>query len=249
MLPSCFDYIFVHSRQKARFRPELSPKFLSTLGPNPTRKARPDLQLWYNHFSLVSEKITWSIKIVTGQFWYSCSSEIGRGAEQNPRRTRQTSWRRKKTFCWPKNDRKFVVYFVTGLNVDLCLHLNFAYAAHVIQGIIFRFCRCCKKVKTVTMMMKVEVTSVKATKAEALKLKNVKRNEKKSLAHRANSPAPGWTLMPWNEKEWKTKDWTFKFVNRLYCTAFLNVAYWLFLKFSDNPRVAMFWSRKLGQNF
>ena len=46
MLPSCFDYIFVNSRQKARLRPELSPKFLSTLGPNPTRKARPDLQLW-----------------------------------------------------------------------------------------------------------------------------------------------------------------------------------------------------------
>ena len=47
MLPSCFDYIFVHSRQKARLRPELSPKFLSTLGPNPnpTRKARLDLQL------------------------------------------------------------------------------------------------------------------------------------------------------------------------------------------------------------
>ena len=45
MLPSYADYIFVHLRQKARLRPELSPKFLSTLGPNPTRKARPDLQL------------------------------------------------------------------------------------------------------------------------------------------------------------------------------------------------------------
>ena len=30
MLPSYFDYIFVHLRQKARLRPELSPKFLST---------------------------------------------------------------------------------------------------------------------------------------------------------------------------------------------------------------------------
>ena len=48
MLPSYFDYIFVHLRQKARLRPELSPKFLSTLGPNPTRKAQPDLQLWVN---------------------------------------------------------------------------------------------------------------------------------------------------------------------------------------------------------
>ena len=46
LLRSCFDYIIVHSRQKARLRPEFSPKFLSTLGPNPNRKARPDLQLW-----------------------------------------------------------------------------------------------------------------------------------------------------------------------------------------------------------
>ena len=44
MLLSCFEYIFVHSRQKARLRPELSLKFFSTLGP--TRKARPDLQFW-----------------------------------------------------------------------------------------------------------------------------------------------------------------------------------------------------------
>ena len=41
MLPSYFDCIFVHLRQKARLRPELSPKFLSTLGPNPTR-TRPE---------------------------------------------------------------------------------------------------------------------------------------------------------------------------------------------------------------
>ena len=27
MLPNYFDYIFVHLRQKARLRPELSPKF------------------------------------------------------------------------------------------------------------------------------------------------------------------------------------------------------------------------------
>ena len=45
MLPNYFDYIFVHLRQKVRLRPELSPKFLSTLGPNLTQKARPDLQL------------------------------------------------------------------------------------------------------------------------------------------------------------------------------------------------------------
>ena len=38
MLPNYFDYIFAHLRQKARLRPELSPKFLSTLGLNPTQK-------------------------------------------------------------------------------------------------------------------------------------------------------------------------------------------------------------------
>ena len=51
MLPSYFDYIFVHLRQKERLRTELSPKFLSTLVPNPTQKARPDLQLWFSLFS------------------------------------------------------------------------------------------------------------------------------------------------------------------------------------------------------
>ena len=37
MSPSYLDYVFVHLRQKARLRPELSLKFLSTLGPNPAR--------------------------------------------------------------------------------------------------------------------------------------------------------------------------------------------------------------------
>ena len=38
MLSSYLDYIFVHQRQakKERFKPELSPQFLSTLGPNLT---------------------------------------------------------------------------------------------------------------------------------------------------------------------------------------------------------------------
>ena len=36
-----FDCVFVHLRQKARLRPELSRKFLSTLGPNPTQKPVP----------------------------------------------------------------------------------------------------------------------------------------------------------------------------------------------------------------
>ena len=43
MLPSYFDFYFVHLRQKVRLRPELSPKFLPTLGPNPaqTRPEKP----------------------------------------------------------------------------------------------------------------------------------------------------------------------------------------------------------------
>ena len=41
MLPSYFDYIFVHLRQKVCLSPELSPKFLSTLGPNSAR-IRPE---------------------------------------------------------------------------------------------------------------------------------------------------------------------------------------------------------------
>ena len=49
MLPSYFDYIFVNLRQKVRLRPELSPKFMSTLSPSPTRKARADLQLCFNY--------------------------------------------------------------------------------------------------------------------------------------------------------------------------------------------------------
>ena len=41
ILLSYFDYIFVHLRQTARLRPELSPKFLSTLGLNSAR-TRPE---------------------------------------------------------------------------------------------------------------------------------------------------------------------------------------------------------------
>ena len=49
MLPSDFNYIFFHLRQKAQFKPE-KPEILSTFGPNPTRKARHDLQLCYDVF-------------------------------------------------------------------------------------------------------------------------------------------------------------------------------------------------------
>ena len=49
LFPTYFDYIFVHLRQEARPMPELSSKFLSTLGlnqaltrpePDPKRTAR-----------------------------------------------------------------------------------------------------------------------------------------------------------------------------------------------------------------
>ena len=55
MLPSYFDYIFEHLRQKVRLRPQIKFTILSTLGPNQARtrpepdlvpNARPDLQLW-----------------------------------------------------------------------------------------------------------------------------------------------------------------------------------------------------------
>ena len=55
MLPSYFDYIHVHLRQKVRLRPDLSPKFLLTLGPNPARtrpeKPRPTYSSDDNHVS------------------------------------------------------------------------------------------------------------------------------------------------------------------------------------------------------
>ena len=41
MFPSNVDYIFVLPSKKGRFKPELSPNLLSTLGPNPIRKAGP----------------------------------------------------------------------------------------------------------------------------------------------------------------------------------------------------------------
>ena len=57
MLPSYFDYIFVHLKQKVRLRPKLTPKLLSTLGPDPTLKARPGLQLCRGqHYFLIVRK-------------------------------------------------------------------------------------------------------------------------------------------------------------------------------------------------
>ena len=73
ILPSYFDYFFVHLWQKVRLRPELSPKFLSTLGPNPTRKARPHLQLclvpasWLSSNAFVSGAGDLRLKFWVGQ--------------------------------------------------------------------------------------------------------------------------------------------------------------------------------------
>ena len=63
MLLNYFGYIFVHLKQKAHLRPELSMKFLSTLGPNPnpTQKARPDLQLWLGEI-LVEQIIEFELR-------------------------------------------------------------------------------------------------------------------------------------------------------------------------------------------
>ena len=45
MLPSYFDYIFVHLKQKVRIKPEMFVNFRPESGLNPTRKVWPDLQL------------------------------------------------------------------------------------------------------------------------------------------------------------------------------------------------------------
>ena len=48
MLPNYVDYIFVLLRQKVLLKPELSPKFLLTLGPNPARTRREKRGPTYN---------------------------------------------------------------------------------------------------------------------------------------------------------------------------------------------------------
>ena len=65
MLPRYFDYIFVHLRQRVRLRPELSLKFLSTLGPNPTRKAQPDLKLCCLLFIVYSKEAVFPAAAMT----------------------------------------------------------------------------------------------------------------------------------------------------------------------------------------
>ena len=48
MLPSNFDFIFVHQKQKARLRPDLSPKIFVNFRPEPDPKipARLTTLLW-----------------------------------------------------------------------------------------------------------------------------------------------------------------------------------------------------------
>ena len=63
LLPSYFDYIFMRVRQKARHRPELSSKFLLTLGPNRPEKTDPT----YN--SVIGVKYTCVFRLVLRCFF------------------------------------------------------------------------------------------------------------------------------------------------------------------------------------
>ena len=45
MLPFYFNYIFVHLRQKIRLRPDLNPKFLTTLCSKPEPDPKSQAQL------------------------------------------------------------------------------------------------------------------------------------------------------------------------------------------------------------
>ena len=58
MLPSYFDYTFLHLRQKAHLRPELSPRFLSTLGPNAVRTRPEKPGRTYNSDTMIQRKST-----------------------------------------------------------------------------------------------------------------------------------------------------------------------------------------------
>ena len=72
MLPSYFNYIFVHLKQKARFKPELSSKFFLTLGP--TQKARPDLQLWcQDQLGKSLSEIAIKLGVVVSDFFFQTS--------------------------------------------------------------------------------------------------------------------------------------------------------------------------------
>ena len=120
MLPSYFDYIFVHLRQKVRLRPDISPKFLLTLDPNPTRKARPDLQLCLCDIisSLVTESINCTVVRITQFSKTSCNLQllfpywpsslpavVAQPASKIANRTQKKAFcvgavREAKSFCW-----------------------------------------------------------------------------------------------------------------------------------------------------
>ena len=77
MLPSYFDYIFVSRRLESNLRPESSPKFLSTLGPNPTRKARPELQLWADLIIIIMSPTTKSNLPLYSLYYAVACNEFG----------------------------------------------------------------------------------------------------------------------------------------------------------------------------
>ena len=77
MLPSYFDYIFVQLWQKARLRPELSPKFLLTLGPNMARTRTEKPGPAYNSDSSYQSNISNLDCVIACFFATTLSSTIG----------------------------------------------------------------------------------------------------------------------------------------------------------------------------
>ena len=107
MLPSYFDYIFVHLKQKARLRPELSPKFLSTLGPNPALTWPEKPAPTYNS-ALNVAKAQCKLRVASGfnLLWF-------RSMEWNMEEKFSMKWRMESNMFsmeWKWNGRKMPVW-------------------------------------------------------------------------------------------------------------------------------------------
>ena len=109
MLLSYFDYIFVHLRQKARLRPELNPKFLWTLGPNPaqTRTRPKNPGPIYNSGSMGQNLFQERPKIAaffynTSMLGHKCSQDFWLGGGRKSPATTLPEIFERKTFCWTK---------------------------------------------------------------------------------------------------------------------------------------------------
>ena len=81
MLPSYFDYIFVQPRQKARLRPELSPKFCQLWVPTRTEKRRPtnnSASIWgpsLTQLNMIAKRL---ILQIFYDVFYACSGGLPR---------------------------------------------------------------------------------------------------------------------------------------------------------------------------